>query len=95
MTTKSNFRTEVEARKLWCPMSRYRPAHDTDGTSEPASFNRYGKLQRNPNHRSPDRLINEDDTNPDCCRCIASQCMMWQWFTASEGCCGLVSKLGS
>jgi len=62
--------TEDEARKLWCPMARY--AWDEDKRA----YNRYG-------------FIGNDDTaedvlNPESCRCIASECAVWRWFTDQQ-----------
>jgi hypothetical protein len=94
MMMKQNAYTEEQARKLWCPMARYRPAYDGDSNGEPASFNRHGAVKEAPGE--PGGLKYEEVTNPSPCCCIASQCMMWRWFPDSEyewGCCGLAGEI--
>lgn len=66
--------TEEEARKKWCPFVRYYEAGDR------AASNRW---RQSLPAEEPHAL------NPVPCRCIASDCMMWQWFDHQKGYCGL------
>lgn len=81
--------TEADARLRWCPLTRtYAFAIPTaregvvpTATGGPA--NRYV-------------TASGAETNPENCRCLASQCMMWVWIGPPPddparrlGCCGL------
>jgi hypothetical protein len=72
------YSTETEAKERWCPFVRFITNTDCSAT------NRWS----NPK----DEKITE--LNPDRCRCIASDCMMWRQVDhpGSKGYCGLAGK---
>ena len=62
--------TEDEAKTKWCPMVRY---------VSPRRFSLWGELNQKITaaiNRWKD--FEDTQTNPEMCRCIASECMMWR-----------------
>jgi len=70
--------TEIEAAMRWCP--HVREATAAGKAKDIAIGNRY--LDRE----------GQDYANPAGCRCIASQCMAWQWLDSIRGYCGLAER---
>ena len=87
--------TEEEAREKWCPFGRI-PWFDGPMEERPryvvmASVNR------------PSMKLTGGKQQPNICRCIASECMAWQWVgerstgparheTKRTGICGLAGR---
>ena len=94
--------TAGEALRKWCPFVRI-GMMGTDAAGKAAeinlpAFNRFLKTTGEPNEAS-------GSVSTTFCRCIASDCMMWQWKDGSEftppehhggflpkGYCGLAGK---
>lgn len=56
-------KTEEEASKLWCPFARDTVCGDISEPGPGGSYNR----------------MSGGNVIPDSCRCIASDCMAWNW----------------
>lgn len=74
--------TEEEAKTKWCPHVRFQPVKD--GKASGATGNRHGDSSYT-------------SCNPESCRCIASECMMWRSeyigvHKSVKGFCGLAGK---
>ena len=64
--------TEEQARTKWCPAARFGEVFGPDqGTAAALAYNRSG--------------VNKEMVIPRTCRCIASECMMWQWANDENG----------
>lgn len=92
--------TEAEALTKWCPFVRIYAYTGTSPVRETAP-----RVIAPTSAGGPaNRWIDADGVtaNPDACRCLASDCMVWMWMTeegaggARHGYCGLAmgSRMG-
>ena len=68
--------TEDQAKRRWCPFARVK-ATGMERNSFNRLFSGVGDERRS-------------DTNPPSSRCIASECMAWQFTSDETGFCGMV-----